>query len=330
MTMRAIIFHRYGDPNAVMQITNTQEIPKPNANQVLVKVQCSSVSAADKHMVRANYLIIRLLVGLFRPARKNKILGMDIAGTVHDVGERVTGFKAGDAVAADLRKALGGGFAEYAIVNAEDLVEVPDAVSFEQAATVPISGQAAMMGIILCRLKTGDRDLVRGASGGVGSFAIKIAKALGAHVTALCSAAKAEVVKTWGVDDIVDCETTAIQDLAPNSFDAVFDAASFGSPGVFTEILKNDGVYVLVGGNYYNMLRVKFFGRWYARGNQSYKTMSQDVPVRENIANVFHMISRGEVTPHIQKTIPLREVPGAIGSLERREVIGKIVVNNQQ
>lgn len=328
--MRAITFHRYGEPSAVMQLTNTQEVPRPNSGQVLVKVQCCSVNAADRYIVRANYLIVRLLVGLFRPARKNKILGMDIAGTVHDVGERVRGFKAGDAVAADIRKSLGGGFAEYAIVSAEDLVRIPDAVSFEQAATVPISGQAAMMGIILCEIKTGDRVLVRGASGGVGSFAIKIAKALGARVTAMCSAAKADAVKEWGADEIVDYEAAAIQNLAPNSFDAVFDAASFGSPGAFAEVLEDEGVYVLVGGDYYNMLRVKLFGRWYARGNQRYKAMSQDVEVSENIASVFNMISRGEVEPYIQKTIALSEVPGAISSLERREVIGKIVVNNQK
>ena len=189
---------------------------------------------------------------------------MDIAGTIQAIGEGVEGYQVGDAVAADIRKALGGGFAEYAVVNARDLVKKPAEVSFGQAATVPISGQAAMMGMILCAIKPGDRVLINGASGGVGSFAVQIAKAQGAHVTAMCSAAKADAVKSWGADEVVDYRTTSVRDLNENTYDAVFDTASFGSPGNFAGILKDDGRYVLVGGNYYNMLRVKFFGRWYA------------------------------------------------------------------
>ena len=328
--MRAIVFHQYGDPKEVMKLVNDREIPKLNADEVLVKVECSSVNAADKHMVRANYLIVRLVLGLFRPAEKNRVLGMDIAGTIQAIGERVEGFQVGDAVAADIRTTFGGGFAEYAIVKAVDLVKKPAEVSFEQAATVPISGQAAMMGVILCAIKPGDKVLINGASGGVGSFGVQIAKAQGAHVTAMCSAAKANAVKSWGADEVVDYKRTSVRDLRKNAYDAVFDAASFGSPSDFAEILKDDGRYVLVGGSYYNMLRVKIFGQWYARGAQQFRSLTQEVEVTANIEKVFGMIAQGKIKPAIQKTISLREVPDAILRLEQRAVVGKIVVNNQR
>ena len=328
--MRAVVFRKYGAPTEVMELVNDRETPAPRANEVLVKVERSSVNAADRHMVRANYLIIRLMLGLFRPAQKKQVLGMDISGTIHAVGEGVDGFHVGDAVAADIRSTYGGGFAEYTVVGTEHLVRKPAEVSFEQAATVPISGQAAMMGLTLCAIEPGDNVLINGASGGVGSFAVQIAKAQGARVTAICSAEKANVVKSWGADEVVDYTSTSVGDLRKGAFDAVFDAACFGSPRVLAGTLKDNGRYVLVGGTFYNMLRVKLFGRWYATGTQQFRSLTQDVEVTTNIELLLGMIARGEVRPHVQETISLSEVPDAIHRLEQRAVVGKIVVNNQR
>lgn len=325
--MRAIVFRQYGAPQEVMELVSNQEIPEPNKNEVLVKVECSSINAADMHMVRANYLIIRLVLGLFRPQKKKRVLGMDITGTIQGIGDGVEGFQVGDEIVADVRKALGGGFAEYAIVNAADLVKKPGEVSFEQAATVPISGQAAMMGLILCAIKPGDRVLINGASGGVGSFGVQIAKAKGAHVTAICSTKKAIAVKKWGADEIIDYKKTSVGELKKNEFDAVFDAASFGSPKDFTKTLKDSGRYVLVGGNFYNMIRVKLFGRFYAKGEQQFRSLTQEEEVTANIKKVLRMIAQGKIKPAIQKTISLGDVPSAIHSLEQRIVIGKIIVD---
>ncbi len=327
--MRAVAFYQYGAPREVMKLVSEQQVPEPKRGEVLVKVERSSINAADRHMVRANYLIVRLVLGLFKPAQKNQILGMDLAGTVQATGEDVEGFQVGDAVVADVRKKFGGGFGEYAIVRAVDLVKKPAGVSFEQAATVPISGQAAMMGVLLCEIEPGDKVLVSGASGGVGSFGVKLAKALGAHVTAMCSAEKADVVKSWGADEVIDYKTTSVEDLERNTYDAVFDAACFESPARFTEVLKHNGRYVLVGGSYYNMLRVKAFGRWYGRGAQQFKTLTQDVEINANIERVLEMIAAGQIDPAIQRSVSLRDVPSAIEALEQRTVVGKIVVNNQ-
>jgi NADPH:quinone reductase-like Zn-dependent oxidoreductase len=200
--MRAVVCEAYGAPKEVMKLVADRRVPTPNADQVLVRVESCSVNAADRHMVRANYFIIRALLGLFSPGCR--VLGMDLAGTVSHVGANVRDFRAGDAVAADVRQSYGGGFAEYAVVNVENLVKKPAELSFQQAATVPISGQAAMMGVTLCRLKKGDKILISGASGGVGSFGVQIAKAQGAHVTALCSTAKMDAVKSWGADIVID------------------------------------------------------------------------------------------------------------------------------
>ncbi len=328
--MRAIVFQEYGDPKEVMKLKENIEIPKPKENEILVKVESSSINAADKYMVRANYFIIRLIFGLFRPTKKRRILGVDIAGTVQELGANVDGFQIGDAVVADIRKSYGGGFAEFVVVNVNALVKKPGNISFEQAASVPISGQAAMMGLTHCNIKSGDRVLINGASGGVGSFGVQIAKAKGAHVTAICSGSKADAVKAWGADEIIDYEKTSVTDLKMKSFDAVFDTACFGSPSKYSKILKDDGRYVLVGGSYYEMLRVKNFGRFYAQGRQEFKAVTQDVAVTTNIKEVLRMISQNKIKPAIQKVVLLEDVPNAIHSLEQRVVVGKIVVNNQR
>lgn len=325
--MRAIVFRDYGDPQEVMELVEDCEIPIPNKNEVLVKVECASINAADRYIVRANYFIIRMVFGLFRPSKKKRILGMDIAGTIKSIGKNVKGFQVGDAVVADIRKSFGGGYAQYAIVNAKHLVKKPEEVSFEQACTVPISGQAAMMGMILCDIKPGDKVLVNGASGGVGSFGIQIAKAQGAYIAAICSTNKAEAVKSWGADEIVDYKKKdSIKALIGNEFDAVFDTASFQCPGRYKQILKKEGKYVLVGGDFYNMLKIKFLGR-FGRGSQKFMALTQKVEVTTNIKTVLKMIADNKIKPAVQKVISLQDVPKAIHSLEQRTVVGKIVVD---
>lgn len=325
--MKAIVFHNYGDPKEVIELVYDREIPKPRKNEVLVKIECASINAADRHIVQANYFIIRMVYGLFRPSKKKNILGMDIAGTVQLVGKNVKGFNTGDAVVADIRKSFGGGFTEYTVVDAKHLVKMPEEVSFEQAATVPISGQAAMMGMILSSIKSGDRVLINGASGGVGSFGVQIAKALGAHVTAICSTKKANAVKSWGADEVVDYKKSgSIKALKGSHFDAVFDTASFGCPGRYKPMLKKDGKYVLVGGDFYNMLKLRIFGR-FTRNNQHFMALTQEVKVTTNIKTVLEMIAEKKIKPAIQKVISLNDVPDAIHSLENRIVVGKIVVD---
>lgn len=325
--MRAIVFRDYGDPQEVMELVEDCEIPKPNKNEVLVKIECASVNAADRYIVRANYFIIRMVFGLFKPSKKKRILGMDIAGTIQYIGKNVKGFQVGDAVVADIRKSFGGGYAQYAIVNAKHLVKKPEEVSFEQACTVPISGQAAMMGMILCDIKPGDKVLVNGASGGVGSIGIQIAKAQGAYVAAICSTNKVEAVKSWGADEIVDyTKKDSIKALIGNEFDAVFDTASFQCPGRYKQILKREGKYVLVGGDFYNMLKIKLFGR-FGSGSQKFMALTQKVEVTTNIKTVLEMIADNKIKPAIQKVISLQGVPDAIHSLEQRTVVGKIVID---
>lgn len=325
--MRAIIFRDYGNPQEVLELVKDCKIPQPNKNEVLVKVECASINAADRYIVRANYFIIRLVFGLFRPSKNKRILGMDIAGTIQSIGENVKGFQVGDAVVADIRKSFGGGYAEYATVNTKYLVKKPEKVSFEQACTVPISGQAAMMGMILCSINPGDKVLVNGASGGVGSFGIQIAKAQGAYVAAICSTQKMEAVKSWGADEVIDYKKKdSIKALIGREFDAVFDTASFHCPGRYKRILKKEGTYVLVGGDFYNMLKVKLFGR-FGRGSQKFIALTQKVEVTTNIKAVLKMIADNKIMPAVQKVIPLQDVPEAIHSLEQRTVVGKIVVD---
>eukprot|EP00019_Armaparvus_languidus_P012327 CAMPEP_0168584628 /NCGR_PEP_ID=MMETSP0420-20121227/3244_1 /TAXON_ID=498008 /ORGANISM="Pessonella sp." /LENGTH=332 /DNA_ID=CAMNT_0008619449 /DNA_START=227 /DNA_END=1223 /DNA_ORIENTATION=+ len=326
-SMRAIVFENYGAPTAVMKLAS-KSVPKPNADEVLVKVKNCSINAADRHMVRANYFIIRALLGFFSPG--SRVLGMDLAGTVARCGENVANFQVGDDVVADVRTSYGGGFAEYAVVKAANLVKKPHEISFQQAAAVPISGQAAMMGITLCQIQQGDKVLVNGASGGVGSFGVQIAKAQGAHVTAMCSAVKAAAVKEWGADVVIDSAQTSVMQLKNDEYDAVFDAASFDDPNAFSATLKKTGRYVLVGGDFYNMLKLKLGGRFYGRESQTFTALTQEVSVNENIEKVLALIKKGVLAPAIQKVVPLQQVPEAIESLENRSVVGKIIIDNKR
>lgn len=187
-----------------------------------------------------------------------------------------------------------------------------------------------MMGIELCEVKQGEKILINGASGGVGSFGVQIAKAQGAHVTAICSTPKVNEVKKWGADVVIDYHVTPLNGLSLNTYDAVFDTACFEKPSAYNSLLKDNGRYVLIGGSFYRMLKVKLFGKCYARKEQIFKSLTQDIEVNENIKKVFKMIAEGKVNPSIKEVVTLKEVPRAIDDLINRKVVGKIIVNNQR
>ena len=199
--MKAIVYEKYGSPE-VLELRDVEK-PTPKDDEVLVKVIAASVNAADWHLLRADPFFARFATGLLKP--KNKILGEDIAGRVEAVGSAVKNFKPGDAVFGDIFACGSGGFAEYVCAREDALVLKPVNMTFEQAAAVPMAAVTALQALRdNGQIQAKQKVLINGASGGVGTFAVQIAKAFGAEVTGVCSTKKMELVRSIGADHVID------------------------------------------------------------------------------------------------------------------------------
>jgi NADPH:quinone reductase-like Zn-dependent oxidoreductase len=321
--MKAIVQTEYGSP----EMLSLQEVNKPvvTANGVLVRIRATSVNAGDWHLMRGDPFLSRLMFGgILKP--KIKILGMDIAGVVEAVGEDVTQFQVGDEVFGDLSESGFGAFAEYVCGTESALVLKPANISFEQAATVPCAALTALQGLRDCgQIKSGQKVLINGASGGVGSFGVQIAKALGAEVTAVCSTNKMEMMQTLSVDNIINYTQT---DIAKNGqeYDLILDAAAYRSVFDYRSILKPEGTYVLIGGSISRIFQVLLFGSVISRIMGRKLKCLMVKPNRSDLIILKDLIEAGKIVPVIDRTYSLSEVPEAVRQLEQRQVRGKVAI----
>jgi 2-desacetyl-2-hydroxyethyl bacteriochlorophyllide A dehydrogenase len=309
------------------QMLSLQEVDKPVVpdNGVLVRVHAASVNAGDWHLMRGTPFLIRLIFGgLLKP--KIKILGTDVAGRVEAVGKDVTQFQPGDEVFGDLSECGFGAFAEYVCATEAALVLKPANTSFEEAATVPGAALAALQGLRDFGLVAGQKVLIVGASGGVGSFAVQIAKALGAEVTALCSTKKIDMVRSLGADCVIDY-TQADVTRQGQHYDLIFDAAAYRSVFDYLPALTPEGTYVLVGGSTPRFFQVMFLGPWISRlGRRKVKCLALK-PDRADLIVLRDLIEAGKISPFIDRRYKLSEVPAAIRYLEQRQVRGKVAIS---
>jgi NADPH:quinone reductase-like Zn-dependent oxidoreductase len=322
--MKAIVQTEYGSPD----VLSLQEVDKPllTADGVLVKVRAASVNAGDWHLMRGDPFISRLMFGgILKP--KFKTLGMDVAGQVEAVGEAVTQFQVGDEVFGDLSECGFGTFAEYVSAVASALVLKPTNISFEQAATVPAAALTALQGLRDCgQIQSGQTVLINGASGGVGSFAVQIAKALGAEVTAVCSTNKIEMIRSIGADQIIDY-TQADVTKNGQQYDLILDAAAYRSVFDYAPILKPNGSYVLIGGSISRLFQVLLFGSVISRMMRRKVKCLMVKPNRSDLVILKDLIEAGRIVPFIDRTYNLSEVPTAIRHIEQRQVRGKVAIS---
>jgi NADPH:quinone reductase-like Zn-dependent oxidoreductase len=321
--MKAIVQTAYGSAN----VLSLQETPQPGhaplpEQSVLVKIYATAVHAGDWHLMRGTPFLVRLIYGGLRKP-KLKILGCDLAGEVVAVGSRVSQFKPGDAVFGDLSEAGFGTWAEYCCAPASLLALKPKNLTFTEAATVPVSALSALQALRdVGKLQPGQQVLINGAASGVGSFAVQIAQALGAEVTALCSPAKQAMVRALGVDQVME----APQTFTREAYDLILDIAAFRPIADYIPALKPNGRYVLVGGSTPRLLGVMFFGgllsRLYRRKVQGFvaKPNAQDLNVLKDL------IEAGKVSPHIDRIFPLAQLPEAVHYLEQRQAQGKVAI----
>jgi NADPH:quinone reductase-like Zn-dependent oxidoreductase len=322
-TMKAIVQSEYGSPD-VLHLAEVDPPLVPD-NGVLVRVHAASVDAGVWHLMRGTPFLIRLMYGGLRKP-KHTILGSAIAGRVAAVGKAVTQFQPGDEVFGDLSESGFGGFADYVCAPAAALAPKPGNLSFEQAATIPVSGLAALQALRdVGHLQSGQKVLVLGASGGVGSFAVQIAKALGAEVTGVASPHKAEMVAKLGADYVIDYTQTDVT-LEGKQYDLILDAAAFRPFSDYLPILTPTGTYVAVGGSTGDFLRAMVLGSFASKAAGKQVKSLESKPNQADLVALKALAEAGEITPFIDQTFALGDVPAAIRLLEERSVKGKVAI----
>ncbi|MEX0269132.1 NAD(P)-dependent alcohol dehydrogenase [Leptolyngbyaceae cyanobacterium UHCC 1019] len=321
--MRAIVQTDYGSAD----VLSLEEVDKPVVpdNGVLVRVHAASVNAGDWHLMRGTPFISRLMFGgLLKP--KIKILGFDMAGRIEAVGKDVMQFEPGDEVFGDLSDYGFGAFAEYVCVTEAALVLKPIATTFEDAAAVPGAALTALQGLRdVGQIQPGQSVLINGASGGVGSFAVQIAKALGAEVTAVCSTTKMDRVRSLGADHMIDYTQTDVTQQGQR-YDLIFDAAAYRSVFDYLPALTTQGTYVLVGGSIPRLFLVMILGSWISRISRRRVKCLMVKPNQTDLLTLREFMMAGKIVPLIDQCYDLSEVPAAIRHLEQRQVVGKIVI----
>ncbi|MEO1210598.1 MAG: NAD(P)-dependent alcohol dehydrogenase [Cyanobacteria bacterium J06638_20] len=322
--MKAITQTQYGSPD-VLRLEEV-DMPVPQDGEVLVRVQAASINAGDWHLMRGTPFLIRLMLGgVLKPAIAT--LGADMAGRVEAVGQNVTQLQPGDEVFGDLSNSGFGAFAEYVCVPEAMLASKPANLTFEQAATVPTAAVTALQALRdLGQLQPGQRVLVNGASGGVGSFAVQMAKAWGAEVTGVCSAQKMDMVRAIGADHVIDyTQTDWTQTEQP--YDLIVDAAAYQPFWNALPALTPEGTYVIVGGSTAGFFQAVFLGAWLTKRSRRTVKFLTMTPNLQDLGVVRDLLASGKITPYLDRCYPLSEVPTAIRHVEQRQVQGKVAIS---
>jgi len=322
--MKAIICTKYGSPD-VLQLQEVAK-PDPKDDEVLIKIHAASLNARDWRFMRAKPFFIRLMPGgLLRP--KNKILGADVAGRVEVVGRYVKQFKPGDEVFGYLPSATGRGtFAEYVCANENAIALKPVNLTFEQAAAVPLAALTALQGLRdKGNIQPGQKVLINGASGGVGMFAVQIAKAFGAEVTVVCSTRNLEMARSIGADHVIDYTR---EDFTKNSqrYDLILAANGYHPISDYLRALSPDGSYVVAGGSMLQLFQASSLG-WQSSKNGSQKThIVSLVQNQKDLVFLKELIESGKVVPVIDGCYPLGKVAEAFWYFEKEHARGKVVI----
>ena len=319
--MQAIFRTTYGSAD-VLELKEIDK-PLPKDNEVLVRVRAASVNPLDWHVLRGEPFLVRLMgFGIMKP--KHLVLGADMAGRIEAVGHNVTRFKVGDEVFGSGM----GGFAEYACIREDHATFKPPTVSFEQAAAVPVAGLTALQALRdHGRIQEGHHVLINGASGGVGTFAVQIARALGAQVTGVCSTHNLELVRSIGAQHAIDY-TKEDYWARGKQYDLIVDNASFQPISGPLQALKASGIYVGVGGSSstVSVLQSMIFDPVVARFKGK-KVVSFVANVNQaDLEFMKKLLENGKIVPAVERTYCLNETPQAISHVEQGHTRGKVVV----
>jgi NADPH:quinone reductase-like Zn-dependent oxidoreductase len=320
--MKATVYTEYGSPD----VLELKEVATPTLgdNDVLIQIHAAAVNAGDRLLLRGAPYMIRLTAGLRKP--KHQILGTDVAGRVTALGRDVTQFQLGDAVFGDLSDSGYGAFAEYVAAPAHAVALKPLRMTFEEAAAVPSAALTALQGLReQAQIQPGQKVLINGASGGVGTFAVQIAKALGGEVTGVCSTRNVDMVRSLGADHVIDYQQ---EDYIQNGqrYDIILDAAAYRSLADNQRALAPKGVYVLVGGSGSQFLHVMLLGQWRSKKQgQQFRTFVKH-PTQQDLQFLKKLLEAGSIAPVIDRCYPLQEATEALRYSEAGHARGKVVI----
>jgi NADPH:quinone reductase-like Zn-dependent oxidoreductase len=321
--MKAIVYTKYGAPD----VLHLAEVNKPalTEEKVLVKVHAASINAADWHLLTADPFPLRLMgVGLFKP--KNTILGADIAGSVEAVGRNVKQFRPGDAVFGDVFGLGSGSFAEYISVPESALALKPSNVSFEQAAAVPVAAVTALQGLRdHGHIQPGQKVLINGASGGVGTFAVQIARAFGAEVTAVCSTRNVAMARSIGADHVIDYTK---DDVTQNGrqYDLILAVNGYHPLSAYQRALAPHGIYVFVGGLPAQTFQSLFMGPFVSKSAGRKMTSAMKKANQKDLLFIRDLLADGKIRPVIDECYPLSKTAEAFRYFAKGHARGKVVI----
>jgi len=318
--MKAIVYTKYGSPD-VLELKDVEK-PTPDADEVLIKIHAASLNAYDWHFLTADIFLIRLMGGgLLKP--KDSRLGADIAGQVETVGRNVKQFQPGDQVFGCIGH---GGFAEYACAPESRLVLKPANLSFEAAAAVPMAALTALQGLRdEGRIQPGHKVLINGASGGVGTFAVQIAKAFGAEVTAVCSPRNLDQARALGADFVIDY-TRENFTQSGEQYDLIFAANGYHPLSAYKRALTPQGIYVMAGGTMAQIFQSMLLGSWLSeKGGRHMGGVSAKID-QKDLEIITELLGAGKVVPVIDRRYPLSEAAEALRYLGEGHARGKVVI----
>jgi NADPH:quinone reductase-like Zn-dependent oxidoreductase len=321
--MKAIVCPKYGPPD-VLQLQEVEK-PTPKEDEVLVKVHAASVNAYDWHLLTADMFLVRLMGGgLLRP--KKAIPGVDIAGRIEAAGSNVKQFRPGDEVFGDISACGNGSFAEYVSVPENALALKPATLSFEEAAAVPMAAVTALQGLRdEGRIQAGQKVLINGASGGVGTFAVQIAKAFGAEVTAVCSTRNFDMARTLGADRVIDYTK---EDFTRNgqTYDLILAANGYHPLSAYKRALTPQGIYVMAGGKPGQIFQAMLLGSSMSENGGKKLGGFTAKANQKDLVMLKELVEAGKVVPVIDKRYPLSEAAEALRYLGAGHARGKVVI----
>ncbi|MED1470699.1 NAD(P)-dependent alcohol dehydrogenase [Bacillus salipaludis] len=320
--MKAIVYDQYGPPD-VLKVTEVDK-PIPKENEVLVKIHATSVNFGNLVLLTGEPFLARFAFGLLKP--KYPIPGGDIAGRVEAVGKNVKQFQPGDDVFGDLSGCGWGGFAEYAAIPEQAIALKPTNLSFEEAAAVPMAGVTALQAIRnKGKLQAGQKILINGASGGVGTFAVQIAKAYGAEVTGVCSTKNLEILRSLGADHVIDYKKEDFT-ISHQRYDLILGVNGSHPITAYKRVLTSNGIFVHVGGSGAQMFQAMVLGPWISMlGKKKMSTFLQRAN-QQDLIYLKELLETGQVKPVLDRCYKLSEVHNAFRYFAEGHAQGKVVL----
>jgi len=320
--MKAIAFTKYGSPD-FLELKEVEK-PAPKENEVLVKVIAASVNSWDWELLNGVPFVNRLMFGLFRP-KKIKFLGCDIAGQVEAVGKKVRAFQPGDEVFGDLSSHGWNGFAEYVSAPEVALTQKPEKISFHYAASMPQASLLAWQGLNFNGpIRSGQKVLINGAGGGAGTFAVQIAKSIGAEVTGVDHGCKLDMLRDLGADHVMDYEKEDYTKCG-ETYDLILDCVVNRSISDYKRVLKTGGAFAIIGGENGPITKMMLMS-WWTSKTTSYKMGLMMHKANEGLAEMAALVEEGTVKPIIDRCYPLADVPEALRYFGEGKVKGKLVI----